>query len=111
MSETCDFHAITPEEILRDRLVFGIQDDKVRERLLREADLTLKKTDEICRAEESMAAPMKIVDDTSGQTKVNVIKLKGLRHLHTSDSRKVNTIRQIRGNKHVNVGIVGKITK
>ena len=32
LSETCDFHAITPEEILRDRLVFGIQDDKVRER-------------------------------------------------------------------------------
>ena len=54
LSETCDFHAITPEEILRDRLVFGIQDGKVRERLLREADLTLKKTDEICRAAESM---------------------------------------------------------
>ena len=31
LTEACDFGAITPEEILRDRLVFGIQDDKVRE--------------------------------------------------------------------------------
>ena len=74
MSETCDFHAITPEEVLHNRLVFGTQDDKVREWLLREVDLTLKKTDEICRAPENMAAQMKIVGDTSGQTMVNVIK-------------------------------------
>ena len=74
--EACDFGAITPKEILRDRLVFGIQDDKVRERLLREANLTLEKADEICRAAESMAAQMKILGDTSGQTAVNVIKTK-----------------------------------
>ena len=34
---------------------------KVRERLLRESQLTLKKTDEICRASESTAARMKEV--------------------------------------------------
>lgn len=48
LSEGCEFGAITPNEMLRDRLVFGIQDDKVRERLLRETNLTLEKTDEIC---------------------------------------------------------------
>ena len=31
----CDFETITPGEILRDLLVFGIRDSKVRERLLR----------------------------------------------------------------------------
>ena len=61
-----------PRKYYTIQLVFGIQDDKIRERLCREANLTLEKTDEICRATESM----KIVGDTSGQTAVNVIKTK-----------------------------------
>ena len=48
LSEACEFDTITPNEILRDRLIFGIHDTKVRERLLRENNLTLIKTDEIC---------------------------------------------------------------
>ena len=59
--QTCEFQTITPEEILRDRLIFGIRDDKVRERLLRESNLTLAKTDEVCRAAESMVAQMKVI--------------------------------------------------
>ena len=49
----CAFGTITPDEILRDRLVFGISDDKLREKLLAEKNLTLETTDEICRAAES----------------------------------------------------------
>ena len=45
LSEACEFDTITPNEILRDRLIFGIHDTKVRERLLRENNLTLIKTD------------------------------------------------------------------
>ena len=48
LAEGCDFRTITPDEILRDKLVFGIKNRKVRERLLHEANLTLAKTDEIC---------------------------------------------------------------
>ena len=33
LAEGCEFDRITPEEILRDCLVFGIRDAKVRERL------------------------------------------------------------------------------
>ena len=47
IAESCHFDTITPEEILRDRLVFGICDTKVKERLLRESGLTLAKTDEM----------------------------------------------------------------
>ena len=54
LAEGCEFDMITPDEMLRDRLVFGILDSKVRERLLRESKLTLAKTDEICHATESM---------------------------------------------------------
>ena len=35
LAEGCEFQTITPGEILRDRLIFGIKDDKERERLLR----------------------------------------------------------------------------
>lgn len=63
LAESCDFDTITPDEMLRDRLIFGIRDSKVRERLLRESKLSLAKTDEICRAAESMQTQMKIVGD------------------------------------------------
>ena len=57
----CNFDFITPDDFLRDRLVFGIRDNKVREWLLREANLSLAKTDEICPAAEGTRAQMKIV--------------------------------------------------
>ena len=63
LAASCDFDTITPDEMLRDRLVFGIRDSKVRERLLRESNLSLAKTDEICCASESMQSQMKIVKD------------------------------------------------
>ncbi len=43
LQDKCDFDKITPNELLRDRIVFGIVDQKVRERLLCEADLSLEK--------------------------------------------------------------------
>ena len=46
--ERCKFESITPNQILRDKLVFGIHDLKVRERLLHEKNLSLEETDEIC---------------------------------------------------------------
>jgi len=49
---------------LRDCLIFGIREDKVRERLLGETQLTLTKTGEVCCAAESMTAQMKVVGDT-----------------------------------------------
>jgi len=61
LADSCDFRSITPDEILRDRLVFGITDDKVRKTLLREPNLTLSRTDEICRASETMNEQMKTI--------------------------------------------------
>jgi len=53
LADRCEFETITADQILQDKLVFGIQDSKVRERLLREKNLSLQKTDEICRAHET----------------------------------------------------------
>ena len=71
LAESCSFHSITPEELLRDRLVFGIKDTKTREQLLREPALTLRKTDEICHAAESMLAQLKVVEEGSMVNFVN----------------------------------------
>ena len=71
LADGCEFQTITPNEILRDRLVFGIKDNKVRERLLRKLKLASADTDEICHAAESMLAQMKVVDDSAT---VNAVK-------------------------------------
>ena len=65
LADRCEFETITADQILRDKLVFGIQDSKVRERLLREKNLSLRKTDEICRAYETMIQQMKVVGGAS----------------------------------------------
>ena len=71
LAEGCEFHTITPETILRGRLVFGICDVKVREQLLRESQPTLKKTDEICLASESTATQLKEVSEGDSVHSIN----------------------------------------
>ena len=56
IADKCVFDAITPDDHLRDRIIFGIADNKVRERLLREPELNLAKKLDICRASEMSQA-------------------------------------------------------
>ena len=63
---------------MRDRILFGIKNQQVRERLLREANLSLSRTMDICRAAESTAAQMKDINKMADGT-VHVIKKV---HLH-----------------------------
>lgn len=87
LAEGCSFNTITPEEILRDRLVFGIRDAKVRRQLLRETSLTLKKTDEICRTSESTTEQMKIVEESSETKQVNAVNQPSKREPRASSER------------------------
>lgn len=48
-SKTCNFRILT-ESMIRDQTVFGIYDNKIRERLLRETELTLDGGDKIYHA-------------------------------------------------------------
>ena len=52
LAVNCNFDDITPEEIPRDRILFGIADGRVRETLLRKDDLTLAKVLQTVRASE-----------------------------------------------------------
>ena len=48
---TCNFGQLK-DSMIRDQIVFGINDQRVRERLLRETDLTLAGAMKICHASE-----------------------------------------------------------
>ena len=58
MSNTCEFGDLK-ESLIRDRVVFGIQDNSVRERLLRDPDLTLQTAIEKVRSAELTNAQLK----------------------------------------------------
>ena len=50
-ARTCIF-GVLPDSMLRDQIVFGVNETKVRERMLRETDLTLAGAMKICHANE-----------------------------------------------------------
>lgn len=58
LSKTCNY-GVLEDSLIRDRIVIGIQDGTVRKRLLQEANLTLKKCIDICRAAETTSHQMK----------------------------------------------------
>ena len=58
LANTCAFES-QKDKMLRDKLVFGVNDSTVKERLLREASLDFKKAVDICRAAESSKSKLK----------------------------------------------------
>ena len=48
----CEFGA-QEDLMIRDKLVYGVMDERAKERLLREGELTLQRAMDICRAAES----------------------------------------------------------
>ena len=63
----CDFGAIK-DSLIRDQIVVGINDPKLRERLLRETDLTLEKAIKLCGITEQSKEQSKILISPSTQT-------------------------------------------
>ena len=51
LSQSCEFSTLC-DSLIRDRIVYGITSSRLRERLLRETDLSLTKAIDICRATE-----------------------------------------------------------
>lgn len=58
LSLTCEFGELA-DQMIRDRLVCGIKDNAVRKKLLQEADLSLQRCVDICRAAEKTATHIK----------------------------------------------------
>ena len=77
---SCEFEEQEPQ-MLRDKIVFGYRDQKVKERMLRESSLDLKKALDICRAAETTKVQMKEMSNVQGSTEVaNVHQNQPSRH-------------------------------
>ena len=75
IAKNCAHDTITPDEILRDRLVLGIRDDRVRERLLRLNDLSLQQAVDIIKSSEQTQQQVKQM--TGGDTAVHASQKAG----------------------------------
>lgn len=73
-AEYCDFGGIK-DSLIRDQIVVGISDLKLRERLLRETDLTLEKAIKLCRITEQSKEQSKIFrSPTTEEISINPVK-------------------------------------
>ena len=78
MSNTCEFGDLK-KSLIRDRGVFGIQDNSVRERLLRDPDLTLQTAIEKVRSTELTNAQLKQIkaDHKIAEESIHAVKVNG----------------------------------
>ena len=84
ISSNCEF--TEEDNMIRDKIVFGYRDPKVKERMLRESMLTLTKALEICRAAESTKTQIKSMS-TDGHSNRDVNSLQNNNDGQTSTSR------------------------
>ena len=66
LASSCQFEALT-EEMIRDRLVIGIQDKSTKARLLREKDLSLDKALDMCKSSEITSKQLKSIQNDGKQ--------------------------------------------
>ena len=65
-ANSCEFGTLH-DSLIQDRIVCGISDDHTCSRLLKEADLTLAKTVDICRADEITTSQLKALTASGNQ--------------------------------------------
>nr|XP_049699920.1 uncharacterized protein K02A2.6-like [Helicoverpa armigera] len=75
LSTECEFGNLL-DRMLRDKIVTGIADKRLKDRLLRESDLTLTKAIKICKAAELAEEQIKKIDNEPGTSTVNSVKKK-----------------------------------
>ena len=72
-SQSCEFGSLQ-DSVIRDRVVVGIRDSKIKERLLRDSELTLERAIDICKANEAAQAQMKVLTGAENSASVNMIR-------------------------------------
>jgi hypothetical protein len=85
LSENCEIGTLS-ESLIKDRLVLGIRDKNVKDRLLRKKNLDLVKAVEICKAAEITNKQMEILCTTSGRKTDEFQSVMGVRK--TEDGQK-----------------------
>ncbi|KAJ8404507.1 hypothetical protein AAFF_G00337740 [Aldrovandia affinis] len=72
-SQSCNFGTLC-DSLIRDQIVIGVLDKKVRMQLLKEPDLSLAKAIRICQASESAKMQLKSFDTDSGSAAVDAVQ-------------------------------------
>ncbi|KAG5890094.1 hypothetical protein JTB14_003657 [Gonioctena quinquepunctata] len=72
IARDCEFGTFK-DRLIKDRIVSGIRDQKVKDRLLRETNLDLTKTIEICRVAEQTEQYIKVMTDKTENLEVSEI--------------------------------------
>lgn len=73
LSQQCEFSELH-ESLLRDKIVCGIVNNTVRDRLLRTDDLSLSKAIQICQAAEMSKEESQCIDGVSAGVQVNAVQ-------------------------------------
>ena len=99
IAKTCEFGELA-ESLIRDRIVCGIRDDRVRVRLLREQDLDLQKAITICRASETTNETLKEMNfgNKSNDTSVHHVKLKNFKKQEKAQENPKKSLKPKKGN-------------
>ena len=85
-AKTCEFIALR-DSLIKDRIVLGIISQRVRERLLREDDLTLQKAMQICQAAEATERQLNKLDT---EVTVNYCQGKGPQFVESKKNSTTN---------------------
>ena len=88
LAATCEFQTLH-DGLIRDRIVCGIRNQTIKERLLRESELTLQKTLDICRASEVSPKQVKSLSDLSSAN-VDALGKDQRKHNHRGNFRRHN---------------------
>lgn len=62
LAETCNFGQLK-DELIRDRIVYGLRENEIRKKLLQYPDLTLDKCLNICRSAEATTSQLKVMNN------------------------------------------------
>lgn len=75
LSSTCEFGDIS-DSLIKDRIILGIKDLSIKDRLLRTKDLTLSKALDICRTAEITKSQLEVIvhDSTSPTDRIHAVR-------------------------------------
>lgn len=86
LASSCKFGTLT-DEMIRDRIVIGLQDKATKLRLLKEEELNLDKTLKICRASEIASKQLKSMKSDQNGEQINALGTQARRQNKASHKR------------------------
>jgi len=96
LSSTCKFGALT-DDLIRDRLIIGLNSRSTQLRLLKEQDLSLTKALGMCRASENAEKQVKVIHNKEPSSEnINIVKTRQTRRRQQGES----TARATQSNFH-----------